>query len=84
MIHYDDQDNLNCMLAGKKRFLFFHPKRKNEFEAHPNKKKNGFGWVDAALDRSVAGYGGFFQIGTNVGRLLQNSVSLARNFRQAE
>ena len=25
VIHYDDQDNVNCMLAGHKRFIFFHP-----------------------------------------------------------
>eukprot|EP00929_Paragymnodinium_shiwhaense_P075622 TRINITY_DN38684_c0_g1_i1.p1 TRINITY_DN38684_c0_g1~~TRINITY_DN38684_c0_g1_i1.p1 ORF type:complete len:356 (-),score=56.60 TRINITY_DN38684_c0_g1_i1:181-1248(-) len=59
VIHYDDQDNINCMFAGTKRFVFFHPKYKKRFEAHPNSKKNKFGWVDAALDSSIKGYGGF-------------------------
>jgi len=59
VIHYDDQDNLNCMIAGKKRFIFMHPKYKKEFEAHPNKKKNKYGWVDTDLDNKVKGYGAF-------------------------
>lgn len=60
VIHYDDQDNINCMLAGKKRFVFMHPSYKEVFEAHPNSKKNRFGWVDTALDENAKGYGAFF------------------------
>merc|ERR1719378_817301 len=55
VVHYDDQDNINCMFAGTKRFLFFHPKWKKEFEANPNSDKNRFGWVDTDLDRKVKG-----------------------------
>jgi len=60
VIHYDDQDNINCMIAGSKRFVFMHPSWKAKFEAHPNSNKNKFGWVDTDLDRSVKGYGAFF------------------------
>lgn len=60
VIHYDDQDNINCMITGKKRFVFMHPKYKEQFEAHPNSKKNKFGWVDTDLDRRAEGYGAFF------------------------
>jgi len=60
VIHYDDQDNINCMISGRKRFLFMHPKYKEQFEAHPNSAKNKFGWVDTDLDQSVPGYGAFF------------------------
>lgn len=59
VVHYDDQDNINCMFSGRKRFVFMHPKWKKKFEAHPNSKKSKFGWVDADLDRSAKGYGGF-------------------------
>jgi len=59
VVHYDDQDNINCMLAGTKRFITMHPKYKKRFEAHPNSKKNRFGWVDTDLDRSAKGYGAF-------------------------
>eukprot|EP00439_Symbiodinium_sp_Y106_P082923 s536_g22.t1 len=51
VVHYDDQDNINCMIAGEKRFVFMHPSYKEAFEAHPNTKKNRFGWVDTDLDR---------------------------------
>ncbi|CAJ1438618.1 unnamed protein product [Effrenium voratum] len=51
VVHYDDQDNINCMLAGEKRFVFMHPSYKKDFEAHPNSAKNRFGWVDTDLDR---------------------------------
>merc|ERR1712176_1732012 len=60
VIHYDDQDNINCMFAGRKRFVFMHPRYKKKFEAHPNTKKNLFGWVDTDLDGSIPGYGAFF------------------------
>lgn len=60
VVHYDDQDNINCMFSGRKRFIFMHPKYKREFEAHPNTAKNRFGWVDADLDKNVKGYGAFF------------------------
>lgn len=59
VIHYDDQDNINCMMAGRKRFVLMHPKYKKQFEAHPNSKQNRFGWVDTDLDRSIPGYGAF-------------------------
>lgn len=59
VIHYDDQDNINCIFAGRKRFVFMHPRYKKQFEAHPNKPKNKFGWVDTDLDRSIPGYGAF-------------------------
>merc|ERR1712216_218863 len=59
VIHYDDQDNINCLFAGHKRFLFMSPKYKKQFEAHPNSKKNKFGWVDTDLDQRVKGYGAF-------------------------
>ncbi|CAE8628905.1 unnamed protein product [Polarella glacialis] len=59
VVHYDDQDNINCMLDGEKRFIFMHPSYKNRFEAHPNSPRNQFGWVDTALDRSIPGYGAF-------------------------
>jgi len=59
VVHYDDQDNINCMIAGEKRFVFMHPSYKEDFEAHPNKKSNRFGWVDTDLDRSIKGYGAF-------------------------
>lgn len=59
VVHYDDQDNINCMIAGEKRFVFMHPSYKEAFEAHPNTKKNRFGWVDTDLDRSIPGYGAF-------------------------
>jgi len=60
VIHYDDQDNFNCMISGKKRFVMMHPKYKKYFEAHPNTNKNKFGWVDTQLDRKAKGYGAFF------------------------
>jgi len=59
VIHYDEQDNMNCMVAGRKRFIFMHPSYKDEFEAHPNKKKNRFGWVDTQLNQKIKGYGAF-------------------------
>lgn len=59
VIHYDDQDNINCMIAGHKRFILMHPRYKTQFEAHPNSPENKFGWVDSNLDRSVPGYGAF-------------------------
>mmetsp|Transcript_140886 Transcript_140886/g.270281 ORF Transcript_140886/g.270281 Transcript_140886/m.270281 type:complete len:358 (-) Transcript_140886:72-1145(-) len=59
VVHYDDQDNINCMFVGRKRFIFMHPSYKKEFEANPNTKKNRFGWVDSELDGSVKGYGAF-------------------------
>lgn len=59
VIHYDEQDNINCMISGKKRFVFMHPRYKKYFEAHPNTDKNKFGWVDTELDRKVKGYGAF-------------------------
>ncbi|CAJ1396395.1 unnamed protein product [Effrenium voratum] len=62
VVHYDDQDNINCMLAGEKRFVFMHPSYKKDFEAHPNSAKNRFGWVDTDLDRSIPGYGAFMRI----------------------
>mmetsp|Transcript_182454 Transcript_182454/g.578190 ORF Transcript_182454/g.578190 Transcript_182454/m.578190 type:complete len:292 (+) Transcript_182454:423-1298(+) len=70
VIHYDDQDNINCMLAGRKRFIFMHPSYKAKFEAHPNSKDNKFGWVDTDLDRSAKGYGAF------MGNLDVDSVDL--------
>lgn len=27
------QDNINCMIAGEKRFIFMHPSYKHDFEA---------------------------------------------------
>lgn len=27
------QDNINCMIAGEKRFIFMHPSYKQDFEA---------------------------------------------------
>ncbi|CAK9065198.1 unnamed protein product [Durusdinium trenchii] len=48
-----DMDNINCMIAGEKRFYFMHPSYKDDFEAHPNSKKNRFGWVDTDLDSSI-------------------------------
>ncbi|CAE7577740.1 unnamed protein product [Symbiodinium sp. CCMP2456] len=33
VVHYDDQDNINCMIAGEKRFVFMHPSYKEAFEA---------------------------------------------------
>jgi len=62
VVHYDDQDNLNCMVAGRKRFMIYHPKWKKQFEAHPNSPKNGFGWVDTDLDKKVKGYGAFMKL----------------------
>merc|ERR1719229_919055 len=62
VVHYDDQDNINCMFSGTKRFVFMHPKYKKRFEAHPNTKKNKFGWVDTDLDRNIPGYGAFFKL----------------------
>jgi len=59
VIHYDDQDNINCLFSGQKRFVFMHPRYKEQFEAHPNTKKNRFGWVDTDLDRKIPGYGAF-------------------------
>lgn len=59
VVHYDDQDNINCMIAGEKRFIFMHPSYKHDFEAFPNSKKNRYGWVDTDLDRSLPGYGAF-------------------------
>ena len=52
VLHNDDQDNLNCVLAGRKRFVFFHPREK------PTIETDAFGWVNADGDRSL-GYGGF-------------------------
>ena len=52
VLHNDDQDNLNCVLAGRKRFAFFHPREKPRIET------DAFGWVNADGDRSL-GYGGF-------------------------
>merc|ERR1711865_1225616 len=60
VIHYDDQDNINCIIAGTKRFVLMHPRYKKDFEAFPNTKKNKFGWVDTDLDRKAKGYGAFF------------------------
>eukprot|EP00971_Amphidinium_carterae_P303205 6024657-Amphidinium_carterae.1 len=48
------------MISGSKRFVFMHPSYKKKFEAHPNTKKNQFGWVDTDLDNNVPGYGAFF------------------------
>merc|ERR1719502_610719 len=62
VIHYDDQDNINCIFSGYKRFVFMHPKYKKVFEANPNTKKNKFGWVDTELDRSIPGYGAYFKL----------------------
>lgn len=59
VVHYDDQDNINCMFSGKKRFIMMHPSYKKKFEAHPNTKKNKFGWVDTDLDETIPGYGAF-------------------------
>ena len=42
MYIYDDQDNLNCLFAGKKRLIFWHPRHKTSIETEP------FGWVVAA------------------------------------
>merc|ERR1711974_590206 len=28
VVHYDDQDNINCLFSGTKRFIFMHPKYK--------------------------------------------------------
>lgn len=59
VVHYDDQDNINCMFMGRKRFILMHPSYKNQFEAHPNTDQNRFGWVDADMSKSVKGYGAF-------------------------
>lgn len=72
VVHYDDQDNINCMIAGRKRFIFMHPSYKARFEAFPNSDRNEFGWVDADLDEGVAGYGGF------MGKLDVDRVDLLR------
>lgn len=56
VVHYDDQDNLNCMFDGHKRFIFMHPKYRKKFE---KTKNNEFGWVDTDANRSIPGYGSF-------------------------
>ena len=45
VLHNDDQDNLNCVLAGRKRFAFFHPREK------PTIETDAFVWVNADGDR---------------------------------
>jgi len=60
VIHYDDQDNFNCLFGGRKTFKFVHPKYKKGFEKHPNSPKNKYGWTDADMDKKAVGYGGFF------------------------
>eukprot|EP00927_Polykrikos_kofoidii_P020017 TRINITY_DN19421_c0_g1_i1.p1 TRINITY_DN19421_c0_g1~~TRINITY_DN19421_c0_g1_i1.p1 ORF type:complete len:372 (-),score=69.80 TRINITY_DN19421_c0_g1_i1:378-1451(-) len=62
VVHYDDQDNINCMFVGHKRFVFMHPSYKKKFEANPNSKKNKFGWVDTDLDQRIPGYGAFMRV----------------------
>lgn len=62
VIHYDDQDNINCMIDGRKRFVFMHPSYREKFEKHPNTKKNKFGWVDTDLDNTIPGYGAFMRL----------------------
>lgn len=72
VIHYDDQDNINCMFAGKKRFILMHPRNKEQFEAHPNTKKNKFGWVDTDIDRSIPGYGAFMKLDVDAVDLIKH------------
>lgn len=41
VLHNDPQDNLNCVIAGEKRFAMFHPARRNWIES-----RQACGWVD--------------------------------------
>jgi len=58
VIHNDDQDNLNCVFSGSKRFIFFHPHNKTYIES------SDLGWViaDVAAREDPnwkGGYGAF-------------------------
>lgn len=45
VVHNDPQDNLNCVIAGKKRFAMFHPARRDWIES-----RHACGWVDTESD----------------------------------
>lgn len=76
VVHHDEAENLNCLLAGRKRFSLVHPRWRAEAEGFPNAASpdpNRFGFTDARLDAANApGYGAFF------GQLDADAVDLVR------
>ena len=52
VIHNDDQDNINCVLSGKKRLVMMHPRSKLVIE------EKAYGWVVAKEDIPAA-YGAY-------------------------
>ena len=40
VVHKDTPDNMNCLLSGRKRMAFFHPKWAAKIET------NEMGWID--------------------------------------
>ncbi|CAE8632031.1 unnamed protein product [Polarella glacialis] len=68
VVHRDDAENVNCALAGRKRFALVHPRWRAKLEAHPNsagpppRGPDRFGFIDARLDPQQPGYGAYFQL----------------------
>ena len=57
VVHKDDAENINCLLAGSKRFALVHPRWSREMEAHPNAESppDRFGFVDVRRDPTQRG-----------------------------
>mmetsp|Transcript_97389 Transcript_97389/g.275347 ORF Transcript_97389/g.275347 Transcript_97389/m.275347 type:complete len:384 (+) Transcript_97389:56-1207(+) len=74
VVHKDDAENVNCLLAGSKRFAMVHPRWRAKLEEHPNAPSppDRFGYVDARVDPSAPGYGAYF------GRLDVDAMDLVR------
>nr|XP_002126088.2 lysine-specific demethylase 8-like [Ciona intestinalis] len=49
-IHYDQDHNIHCLIAGRKDFIMVHPKFKDRFEMKENKEiGNGYSTIDAEM-----------------------------------
>ena len=54
VLHNDDQDNINCLFAGKKRMIFWHPKYRSQITSAE------YGWHDQNTKPIAGGgYGAF-------------------------
>ena len=49
VLHYDSEDNMNCLFSGRKRMTFHHPKWKDSIETAE------MGWIDIDSARGAAG-----------------------------
>merc|ERR1712166_1660896 len=70
-IHNDDQDNVNCVISGSKRFIFFHPHNRTYIESPelglgPLRSQDDYGAFSGNIDVDnvdLAKYGGWAKLG---------------------